>query len=79
MDIFSLREQVLQFQALTGLTITEFDLLLPVFEERLEVYLCHYSLHQKKRKTTSFRQHRSASLPSSEEKLFFILVYYRLC
>lgn len=77
MDIFSLREQVVQFQALTGLTLSEFDLLLPVFEERLEVYLSQYSLHQKKRKTTSFRQHRSASLPSSEEKLFFILVYYK--
>ena len=77
MDIFSLREKASQFQALTGLTLAEFDSLLPVFEERLEVYQSHHSLHKKKRKITSFRRHKSASLRSSEEKLFFILVYYK--
>lgn len=77
MDIFSLREQAMQFQALTGLTLAEFDSLLPIFKERLEVYQSHHSLHQKKRKITSFRQHKSTSLPSSEEQLFFILVYYK--
>jgi hypothetical protein len=76
-DIFSLREKAVPFQALTGLTPPEFDSLLPVFEECLERHQRLYSLHKKKRKITSFRQHKSASLPLSEEKLFFILVYYK--
>lgn len=60
--------------ALTGYTKEEFDSLLPYFKEALSN--SKYTLEGKERKykTTSYK---NSAFPSLEDKLFFILVYYK--
>lgn len=66
-----------KFLALTGLTLKEFKLLLPAFEQ---AYVRAYPSHQtqagkpRKRKTGGGR---TCTLDSLEQKLFFVLVYQK--
>jgi hypothetical protein len=65
-----------QFLSLTGLTLAQFSELLPSFEIQWENYISHYTLEGKVRYRAPKRQ-VCPSLPTSEEKLFFILMYLK--
>jgi len=65
-----------QFLSLTGLTFAQFSELLPIFEVQWETYISHYTLEGKVRHRAPKRQ-VCPTLPTSEEKLFFILMYLK--
>jgi hypothetical protein len=65
-----------QFLSLTGLTLAQFSELLPSFETQWENYISHYTLEGKVRYRAPKRQ-VCPTLPTSEEKLFFILMYLK--
>ena len=66
-----------QFHALTGSTIEEFEALLPKFEQRFMDYIQEYTLTGKKRKNRRFVEYRNSPLPTSADKLVFLLTYLR--
>ncbi len=67
----------IQFLALTGYTLKEFQALLPVFRacflERMELY----TLKKKKRGKRCYVEYCNSPLPMMEDKLVFILMYLR--
>ncbi|NJN44950.1 MAG: hypothetical protein HC806_09680 [Anaerolineae bacterium] len=81
MDISKIRTNERQLQALTSLTISEFDELLPVFTHRFEQKYKHFTLHQKRRsKPRSAQAMRSPTrtLPTAADKLLFILYHFKV-
>ena len=65
------------FRALTGLSLREFEKLRPAFEAAGESYIWEHHIQDKKRQ----RQYGGGRIPqlsSLEDKLVFILVYFRL-
>ena len=72
---FSRKE--IQFLALTGYTLEEFQALLPAFRacflERMELY----TLKKKKRGKRCYVEYCNSPLPTMEDKLVFILMYLR--
>lgn len=62
--------------SLTGFRIKEFEDLLSVFENEWEDYNVHYTFEGKLRIRKSYSKSNSV-LPRSEDKLFFILFYYK--
>lgn len=48
------RERESQFLALTGYTLSEFDVLLPHFQQRLEPYLTTHTLEGKPRSQRAY-------------------------
>ena len=72
---FSRKE--IQFLALTGYTLEEFQALLPTFRacflERMELY----TLKKKKRGKRCYVEYCNSPLPTMEDKLVFILMYLR--
>lgn len=63
-----------EFLSLTGLTLDEFKALLPHFREALST--CLYTLEGKQRQKPS-TSYSNSPLPTVEDKLFFILVYFK--
>lgn len=63
-----------EFLSLTGLEHEEFRTLLPHFREALSA--CPYTLEGKHRQKPS-TNYSNSPLPTSEDKLFFILVYFK--
>jgi len=74
MNYQSISTKPREFLSLTGLNLDEFKTLLPHFQETLSN--CLYTLEGKRRQRPSAAYSRSP-LPTSEEKLFFILVYFK--
>lgn len=62
------------FLAMTGCQREEFDELLPYFSTALKA--SKYTLEGKKRQNQS-TDYRNSPLPSSKDKLYFILVYFK--
>ena len=62
--------------SLTGFRIKEFEELLSIFEQEWEEYNVHYTFEGKLRMRKSYSKSNSV-LPRSEDKLFFILFYYK--
>lgn len=65
------------FRALKGLTLRVFEKLLPAFEAAWANYIWEHHIHGKNRQ----RQYGGGRIPqlaSLEDKLVFILVYFRL-
>lgn len=72
-----LKQNRRQFLALTGLTPSEFNILLPAFARAYQqVYPAHKTLAGKRRKRQAGGG-RTGSLASLEQKLLFILVYQK--
>lgn len=63
------------FSALTGLNLAVFETLLPIFSELVEQYLQYHTFSGKPRKR-KFSQ-RNDCLLTNEDKIFFILSYYK--
>ena len=78
MDYQKIRENPTQFIILTSLTIEEFDTLLPVFKRHWLKYNGYHTLEGKKRKLPNLNPGKpTRTLPSVEEKLFFLLSYLK--
>ena len=66
-----------QVLALTGLTRQEFVELVPVFEASFETVLHEQTLEGLARIGRAYTTYRNSPLPTSEDKLLFILVYLK--
>ena len=62
------------FLAMTGYHLNEFNHLLPYFSEAMKH--THYTLEGKKRQNQS-TNYLNSPLPSSQDRLYFILVYFK--
>ena len=76
MNIAKIRKNTKQFQALTSLTVAEFDTLLPIFESLWEDWIARFTLSGKPRRRR-YVPRQAEGLPSVEDKLFFVLSYYK--
>lgn len=75
MNYFNIRQNETQFKALTGLSTQEFDQLLERFAPRWQEFIEHHTFNGKfRRKRYS---PRGSSLKTHQDRLFFILVYYK--
>ncbi len=63
-------------RSLTGLTLSQFDKLLPAFEHQFEKRYSKYNLSGVLRQRNQ-SQKASDKLPEAEDKLFFILTYIK--
>ena len=71
------RKSAGQFLSLTSLYWEEFDFLCNEFETDWWKYYRYHTVRGKKRKVPLFQEHGSGSLSTTEEKLFFLLVYLK--
>ncbi len=65
------------FLALTGYTRQEFDALLPYFETAFLEWMSTHCLNGKPRGNRRYSNYRNCPLPTSADKLFFILSYLK--
>lgn len=80
MDFDKLHHRQEQFLALTSLYPSEFDLLFKAFLPRWEQWFKHHNFQQKRRaKPLTAKQlaRPTTTLPTPEEKLFFVLYLYK--
>ena len=71
-----IRKNTKQFQALTSLSIQEFDELLLHFSPKWQEHEAQY-LYNGKRRLNQPLKHPKSKLPTEAHKLFFILYYYK--
>jgi len=64
------------FRSLSGLSLGEFERLLPTFEQAWQEYLANEYIHRDGRKRR-YGGGRKAELMDSRDKLLFILFYFR--
>jgi hypothetical protein len=67
----------LKFLDFTSLTVEEFQLLLPVFEEEFRERMKKFRLDGKPRVGREYQTYSNCPLPTSEDRLLFILVYLK--
>lgn len=66
-----------QFLALTGYNLEEFQALLPEFEQSFMKHMQEHTLTGEKRQKRQFVDYKNSPLPTSADKLVFILTYLR--
>lgn len=66
-----------EFLYLTGLTVSEFNLLLEQFSSVWQDYITHNTLEGKVRERLVKKERKNAQLPSDADKLFFILYHLK--
>ena len=66
-----------KFLSLTGYTEAEFQALLPYFASQFEAYIAKHTLEGKKRKRRGYVAYKNSPLPTIEDKLLFILIYFK--
>jgi hypothetical protein len=67
----------IQFLALTGYTVAEFQALLPHFSAQFELAMATRTLDGKARHTRGYSTYANCPLPTMADKLFFILIYLK--
>ena len=70
------RKNAPQLLSLTGLTVSEFEALLPTFKYHWDEYYSHYTLKGKLRERISYGR-KTGKLPMIGDKLLFILSYLK--
>ena len=71
-----IRNNPSQFLSLTGLSVEEFDLLSQDFSVEFQEYVTCYTYYGKPR-LRLYKPRKTSTLPSIEEKLFFILIFLK--
>jgi len=66
-----------RFLALTGYTVDEFRALLSFFIVRFQAYVSLFTLEGKPRQNRSYSTYQNSPLPTMEDKLLFILNYFK--
>ncbi len=78
MNYENIRTRTTQFESLTGLKVEEFDHLLSVFASKWRNYYRIHRINGQKRPAPIMNPDKATkSLPSIDEKLFFILIYLK--
>lgn len=77
MNYEHIRQNAVQFLALTSLTVEEFDYLLEHFAPRWHSYYRYHTLEGKRRKHPLIKEAANAKLKGTAQKLFFLLVYLK--
>ncbi len=77
MDYEMISKNASQFLALTSLHPPEFETLLANFAPACEKYFRYWTLEGKRRKIVTSKEHGSAKLRGSAQKLFFLMVYLK--
>jgi len=78
MNYYKIRNRPRQFLSITGLQVEEFDFLYSSFYSRWRNFYRIHTIEGKKRKTPLINPDtQTKTLPSVEEKLFFILAYLK--
>src|SRR5437660_3788916 len=70
-------QRELKFLDLTSLTVEEFGQLVPAFEEAFQERMNEWRLDGKKRSGRGYTTYANCPLPTSEDRLLFILVYLK--
>src|SRR6266700_1223425 len=66
-----------EFLDLTSLTLDEFQQLVPPFEAAFHAHMAAWRLDGKPRTARRFSVYQNCPLPTTEERLFFILTYLK--
>jgi Helix-turn-helix of DDE superfamily endonuclease len=66
-----------EFLDLTSLPLEEFQTLVPPFEAAFHAHMAVWRLDGKPRTTRQFTVYKNCPLPTTEDRLFFILVYLK--
>jgi len=70
-------ERAGSLQAMTGFTDTEFQALLPVFEQAFERYMATHTIDGQPRTSRRYSPYVNCPLPTPADKLLFILSYLK--
>lgn len=66
-----------EFVALTSLTVNEFEMLVPHFEQAFQDYMAHWCLDGKRRTKRHYTTYKNCPLPTLEERLLFVISYLK--
>jgi hypothetical protein len=66
-----------EFLDFTSLTLDEFQLLVPPFESAFQAHMQEWRLDGKPRTARQFSVYQNCPLPTSEDRLFFLLTYLK--
>jgi len=66
------------FLALTGLTVEEFEILVPEFEKAFQTHMSNWRLDGKPRTKRSYTTYENCPLPTAEDRLLFVLSYVKV-
>lgn len=66
-----------EFMALTSLTITEFELLVPAFEKAFQEHMSQWRLDGQARTKRRYTTYQNCPLPTAEDRLLFVLSYVK--
>ena len=66
-----------EFQALTSLTVDEFERLIEPFEAAFQGHMSKWRLDGKPRTKRSYTTYRNCPLPTAEDRLLFVLSYVK--
>jgi len=66
-----------RFLALTGFTLEEFQAFLPNFKIKFHEHMENFTFEGKKRSKRKYIEYNNSSLPTIENKLLFILIYFK--
>ena len=66
-----------EFLDLTSLTLDEFQQLVPSFEAAFQAHMAAWRLDGKPRTARQFAVYKNCPLPTSEDRLFFLLTYLK--
>jgi hypothetical protein len=67
----------MEFLDLTSLTLDEFEQLVPPFEAAFQAHMSQWRLDGKPRTSRQFSVYKNCPLPTSEDRLFFLLTYLK--
>jgi hypothetical protein len=70
-------QRVGSLRAMTGLTETEFQALLPLFEQAFERYMATHTIDGHPRTSRRYSSYVNCPLPTIADKLLFILSYLK--
>ena len=73
-----IRSKPTAFLALTGLTVEEFEILVPGFERAYQEHMGKWRLDGKRRKKRSYTTYKNCPLPTAEERLLFIVSFVKV-
>jgi hypothetical protein len=71
------RSRPIEFLDLTSLTPDEFDQLIPPFEDAFQAHMARWRLDGKPRTARQFAVYKNCPLPTSQDRLFFLLTYLK--
>ena len=72
-----MQSRPVEFLDFTSLTLDEFQRLVPPFEAAFQAHMAAWRLDGKPRAARQFAVYKNCPLPTSEDRLFFILAYVK--